>query len=555
MKDKIRIGLLLDGYILPYWVYKMFEEINRQGIAEIKLIVINKQPVDVHRSIFKKALEQYKNIFYQLYRLLEKKVSKPTPDAFALKDISGIVDADKAKVMEVTPIQKIHSDYFEEGDIEKIKEENIDVFIRLGFRILRGKILTAAKYGIWSYHHGDNKVNRGGPAGVWEFLQQWKETGSVLQIITEELDGGGILARSWCCTDNLFINRNLNAFYWTATSLLPRTLKRLYEMGSENFFLQVAKENEHPVFYSNPLYKKPRNFEFFKLIIAKSFSILKYSLWRMFHLEQWILLYAFKKGNDFSTSIFRYKKMLPPKNVFWADPCVVFENNKHYIFLEELIYKTNKGHISVMEMQENGEYGKPQIILDKKYHLSYPFVFKDGNDWYMTPESAESNAIELYRCTSFPYKWEFVMNLVENVYACDPTIHFKDGKYWLFAAIRSYEGASASDELYLFYSDTLLSNQWKPHIANPIVSDVKTARPAGRLFMHNNNLYRPSQDCSEKYGRATNINHILTMNEEKYEEVTVNKIEPNWDKKITRTHSLSFSNGLTVIDGFLSRRK
>ena len=555
MKDKIRIGLLLDSYIQPYWIYRMFEEIKRQDTVEIKLVVVNKQPVNANSSVLRKAVEQYKNIFYQLFRVLEKKISKPAPDAFALKDFSEIIGSADTAVMEVTPIQKIHSDYFKDEDIEKIKQQDIDVFVRLGFRILRGKILTAAKYGIWSYHHGDNKVNRGGPAGVWESILRWKETGAVLQIITEELDGGNILNKTWSCTDNLFINRNINSFYWNATSLLPRALKRLHDLGPENFFLQVAKENQHPVFYSNPLYTKPRNYEFSKLIAAKLFSIIKYSLWRIFNLEQWILLYSFKKGNDIATSMFRYKKMVPPKTAFWADPCVVFENNKYYIFLEELIYKTNKGHISVIEIQPNGQYGKPQIVLDKTYHLSYPFVFKDGDDWYMTPESADNSTIELYRCTGFPYKWEFVMNLMENVYACDPTIYIKDGKYWLFANMRAYEGASTSDELYLFYSDHLLTSKWKSHPLNPIVSDTKRARPAGRLFMQNNNLYRPSQDCSGKYGNAININHVVKMDEENYEEVVVNRIEANWDKKITRTHSLSSSNGLTVIDGFFHRRK
>ena len=555
MKEKIRIGLLLDSYMQPYWVYKMLEEISRQDIADIKLVVLNKLPVDTNKPVFKKALEQYQNIFYQLYRVFEKKISKPAPDVFKLTDISGIIHAANRQVIEVTPIQKIHSDYFKEEDIQKIKEQGVDVFIRLGFRILRGEILNAAKYGIWSYHHGDNKVNRGGPAGVWEAIRGWKETGAVLQIITEELDGGSVLYRGWSCTDKFFINKSINGYFWMATSFLPRTLKRLYELGPEKFFLQVAKENQHPVFYSNPLFTKPRNAEFLRLIIAKSFSTIKYALWRMFYLEQWILLYSFKKSNDFSGSMFRYKKLMPPKNVFWADPCVVFENNRYYIFFEELIYKTNKGHISVAELKENGQFEKPQVILDKKYHLSYPFVFKDGNDWYMVPETGENNAIELYRSTGFPYKWEFVMNLVENIYAVDPTIHFKDGKYWLFAGVRVFEGSSPSDELCLFYSDNLLSDKWKPHVANPIVSDIKTARPAGRLFMYNNNLYRPSQDCSSKYGRATNINQVIIMDEENYQEVTVNKIEPGWDKKITRTHSLSFSNGLTVIDGLFSRLK
>ena len=47
--------------------------------------------------------------------------------------------------------------------------------------------------GVWSYHHGDNRVNRGGPAGFWEVFEQWDVTGSILQVLSEELDAGKTL--------------------------------------------------------------------------------------------------------------------------------------------------------------------------------------------------------------------------------------------------------------------------------------------------------------------------------------------------------------------------
>ena len=88
-----------------------------------------------------------------------------------------------------------------EEDILKIKHYNLDVLIRFGFKILRGDILKAAKYGIWSYHHGDNDLNRGGPAGFWEVIEHWDITGSTLQILSEDLDGGKILYKSFSMTD------------------------------------------------------------------------------------------------------------------------------------------------------------------------------------------------------------------------------------------------------------------------------------------------------------------------------------------------------------------
>src|SRR5439155_8345358 len=88
-----------------------------------------------------------------------------------------------------------YSDYIDGNELARIQAHNIDVFIRLGFRILRGEILRSARYGVWSYHHGDNRVNRGGPAGYWEVMESALECGAVLQILTEDLDGGTVLNR------------------------------------------------------------------------------------------------------------------------------------------------------------------------------------------------------------------------------------------------------------------------------------------------------------------------------------------------------------------------
>jgi hypothetical protein len=90
--------------------------------------------------------------------------------------------------------------------------------------------------------------------------------------------------------------------------------------------------------------------------------------------------------------------------------------------------------------------------------------------------------------------------LMINVYAVDPTILRKDGKWWLFVNIRENEGASSLDELFLFYSADLFCRDWTPHPKNPVVSDVKSSRPAGRIFSYNGNIYRPSQNNSKRYG-------------------------------------------------------
>ena len=94
----------------------------------------------------------------------------------------------------------------------------------------------------------------------------------------------------------------------------------------------------------------------------------------------------------------------------------------------------------------------------------------------------------------------------------------------------------------------LVTNHWTPHPLNPIVSDVRKARPAGNVFVHKGKIIRPAQNCSGHYGYGMNMNEILILNEEEYKEISIEIIEPDWDKNAISTHTFNHLNGLTVID-------
>lgn len=171
MKKKLRIGILLDSCILPAWCFKMLEEINSNPGSEIILIVKSIPEKKKEISLLSRMLAKRDSFLYYLFNKIENKLVKLIPDAFELKDISSILSANTIKTLEVNPIRTKFSDKISEIDLKEIEKYNIDIFIRMGFRILRGDILKTAKYGVWSYHHGDNKVNRGGPAGFWKYFK------------------------------------------------------------------------------------------------------------------------------------------------------------------------------------------------------------------------------------------------------------------------------------------------------------------------------------------------------------------------------------------------
>ena len=94
----------------------------------------------------------------------------------------------------------------------------------------------------------------------------------------------------------------------------------------------------------------------------------------------------------------------------------------------------------------------------------------------------------------------------------------------------------------------MFSSDWTPHPLNPIISDCKSARPAGKIFSKNGTLYRPSQNCSTRYGYGFNVSEITSLDESRYSEELVSSVKPNWDKRIIGTHTLNHVNSLHIID-------
>ena len=86
-------------------------------------------------------------------------------------------------------------------------------------------------------------MNRGGPAGYWELIKNWDVTGTTLQILTEDLDGGRLLYKSFSATDKRSFIRNRNNIYWKSVSFIPRKLEELHRDGGDEFLNRVNNLN------------------------------------------------------------------------------------------------------------------------------------------------------------------------------------------------------------------------------------------------------------------------------------------------------------------------
>jgi len=559
-KNKLRIGLLLGGFDTFAWSHKMIEAIKKSGYAEIDLIVLNaiqeKQPPETILSKLKNNSGQIfatlirKVLVFLYHQLIERKRNTALPDSRERIDCEVLLR--NVPKIEVVTIRKNGSDYFYLEDVKAILSHKLDILVQCGFGLLRGEVLSAAKHGVWSFCYGDYCVNKEAPVGYWESTGSRPETESILRILTENLDNGVVLYRSFSGTKTMSLQDNKSNCYRKALYSITRKMKELYETGEKEFFKNVEYGNRHPAFDPRKHYEAPTVYELTHLTFRKILEKLRIFFDKRFYFNQWILLFDLK--NEFASSLCRYQKMIPPKDRFWADPHILYQNNRYYIFIEEYLYRTQKGHISLIVMDEDGVYSEPTIILDKPYHLSYPFVFEHDNECYMIPESRSNKTIELYKCVVFPHQWEFCMNLMENVEAVDTTVYYDDDRWWLFVNMVENKGECAWDELFLWSASELQSSCWEPHPQNPIVSDCKTARPAGKIFSKNGRLYRPSQNCSKSYGYGYNISEITSLNQHSYEEEIVSRVTPDWDKDIIGTHTFNRINNLHIIDALYKRR-
>ena len=174
----------------------------------------------------------------------------------------------------------------------------------------------------------------------------------------------------------------------------------------------------------------------------------------------------------------------------------------------------------------------------------------------MIPESSQNKTIELYKCISFPNEWEFSKNIMSDISAVDTTLFYYNSKWWLFTSLdESGKSLERSTELFLFFSEDLFSDEWIKHPCNPVVSDIRVARPAGKIFVQGDKIYRPSQDCSQRYGKGFNLNQITVLSESDYAETLISRVEPGWDKTLRGTHTFNSDEELTVIDAYSYRMR
>lgn len=535
----LKIILLLDSLTLQAWQFEVIRSIMRSGHGQLIACVINQSP---------KTSGTTSPFIYRLYRWLDRKLFVKEPDAFANKDFNDL-GLENLILIPVNPIQSKYSDRFSQESIAKIKVLKPDLIIRFGFRILRGDILNIATHGVWSFHHGDPAQYIGGPPAFWEVMLGWETTGTVLQRLTEELDQGDVLYQSYAQTDPLSVQRNANNIFWKSSYFVSRALNSIELLGEQKWAEALNNQSKKP---TAPLKKPPGNLQMLGLFWKLISRTIKRKIREKRKPAHWEL--ATVNHSDPSAIKPSDVKLITTSDftsTYLADPFPVFHQGITYVFSEKYDKKANKASIVCASMQGN-ELQDLQVIIQEDWHLSYPYVFEEKGGYFLIPESAETGKLYLYQASNFPFQWERKSVFFEAE-AYDPTLFQKDGKYWLFVNQKPHPACSSFDELNLYFCDSLHTPNWTAHPMNPIVSDVRKSRPAGKLFHKDGKLYRPAQDSGKRYGHRIAVQEILKLTESDYEEHTAYFIEPELVDGALGVHTLNFCENKMFLDFYFRK--
>jgi hypothetical protein len=234
---------------------------------------------------------------------------------------------------------------------------------------------------------------------------------------------------------------------------------------------------------------------------------------------------------------------LPGGSEAMADPFLWETGGRTYLLFEEVAAESSRGRLGCVEVFENGSCSEMKIVLERPYHLSYPCVAPDGGELFLLPETSKAGRVDLYRFSRFPEDVELVASPVEGLALVDTTPVFLTDRWYFFTTT-----AQPFLETLLFWADRL-DGAWHLHPCSPVSCSVRNSRSAGNLFWRNGRLYRPTQDCSIRYGYGIQVNEVTRLTPTEFEEHPVNHVLPTWAPGLLGTHTWNESSKFQVIDG------
>lgn len=223
-------------------------------------------------------------------------------------------------------------------------------------------------------------------------------------------------------------------------------------------------------------------------------------------------LFEFISPKNITNPVLTAKDVTDVQADFVADPFMVYDGSIWYMFFEVMNACINQGEIALATSSDGFSWTYKQIVLHEPFHLSYPYVFKWKNDYYMIPESYQASSVRLYKAINFPAKWSFVKTLLDGSDYVDSSIFYFDSRWWLFTS------STKNNILRLYHANEPIG-PWTEHLKSPVIeNNASISRPAGKVFEFEHRIFRYTQDSESVYGKQVRVFEIIELTTTSYKE-------------------------------------
>lgn len=514
MQASYRIGLIVDGPRVPKWVRDLADWAQAHPVIELAAVLVapptSRGATDLLFGLERAILS--KSNSYRQYLSLHPIDSPPA-------------------LLHLAPRAAARTGEFElsADDLRNVKESKLDLLVRCGRDLPTGGLLDAARDGVVAVL----AVKGPQAAGFPEVVDGCPETPFTIERLRGEGEPRDVLFEGSVATA-LFYAANVASLQTRAFSYLQSAIEGLASRSCRS----VAEPTSHGSGSgrSNIISYGARTALRSLKKAARRYTAREFN-WSV----------AFSRQRWWNWDLAAGTVVPNPPSAFLADPFTINVGGVDYLFVEEFRFDTRKGVISAYRVDGN-EVTRIGVVLEKDYHLSFPFVFEHAGEIYMMPESGADRSVKLYRSLRFPDVWTEAKVLMSDVPAVD-TILFKEGSlWWMLTTIQGPGPGLNNAELHAFYATDPLG-EWAPHQRNPVVMDAGKGRNGGFLRDEERRPCRVAQlPGFTFYGAGSAVYRIDEISPETYRETLVKEVRPDFFPNLDGTHHIHAGDGITVYD-------
>ena len=546
----LRIGVLLDNPLVCRWQAAVLTDVLKSDFAQIQLLIIceRTEAAAVPRKGFLQRLARSnsrRRLLYDIYLGVDGHRKRLNDPLEAADDFSFPTNIETLRLMSPShdAVEK-----FPEPILQEITDKKLDVVLAFGFSTLRSHLFSIARYGVWSYRHGCERCPSA-LAYFWEIYDRSPLSVVALQAVTDQQNAFPLGKALFNTQKSISVSANRFAPYWGGTHLAISMLNHVHHFGGKTLANTSIPDSENPAVKRN-FDKTPSNKEMLRWLGPVLINKLIRRPFRKPMVQHWSIAMRWKRGFFFEDGQTggpdHFRWLEAPRGYFWADPFLFEKDGKTWLFFEEYSYAEKRAWISCAEVLGDGMLGERFKCLDNQpRHYSYPYVFTQGREIFMIPEAYDSEVIDLYRCEEFPHGWSRIATLMKGKFV-DTSVWYDQGLWWMLTT--TAEPDPRTPCLLLFYAESL-TGPWHFHPGNPISSDIRNNRGAGRVFQHEGKWIRPSQSCSPIYGYSFALNEIQELSRTRYTERLSREVTPALWKGVCAVHTYNWAGQIEVIDG------